>query len=87
MGQVDLAKMRAGNMDPEGRGATQGGWICSILGAVLNVLMLLACGTPIAISAWNDINQSQQIQKPGFQAPPQPMPPGGPAPKDKDQGW
>jgi hypothetical protein len=42
IGYRDLRKMRAGIMDPEGKGNTQGGYICGIIGTVLNVLALLA---------------------------------------------
>jgi len=41
MGQRDLRKMRAGVMDPFGRGSTQSGCICGIIGTVLNTLGLL----------------------------------------------
>lgn len=41
MGQRDLAKMRAGTMDPEGQGSTQGGMICGIVGTALNALGVL----------------------------------------------
>jgi hypothetical protein len=41
MGARDLAKMREGVMDPEGRGNTQGGMVCGIIGTVLNSLGLL----------------------------------------------
>jgi hypothetical protein len=41
MGQRDLAMMREGVKDPAGRGSTQGGWICAIVGTILNVIGLL----------------------------------------------
>jgi hypothetical protein len=41
MGHRDLARMRQGVKDPQGRGTTQGGWICGIIGTCLNVIMLL----------------------------------------------
>jgi predicted Zn finger-like uncharacterized protein len=43
MGQADLRKIRAGNMDPAGQGLTQAGWICGIVGTALNALITLAC--------------------------------------------
>lgn len=43
MGQNDLRKMRRGDMDPRGEGATQAGWICGIIGTVLNALVALLC--------------------------------------------
>ena len=35
MGSADLKKMRAGQMDPTGKGETQAGYICGIVGTVL----------------------------------------------------
>jgi hypothetical protein len=43
MGQKDLRKMRRGDMDPRGEGTTQAGWICGIIGTILNTLMTLGC--------------------------------------------
>jgi predicted Zn finger-like uncharacterized protein len=44
MGQTDLRKMKRGQMDENGRGMTQAGWICGILGTFLNGLVMLGCG-------------------------------------------
>ncbi|MEZ6319129.1 MAG: hypothetical protein R3B49_10315 [Phycisphaerales bacterium] len=41
MGKADLAKMDAGQMDPEGKGLTKAGFICGIIGCVVLVLQLL----------------------------------------------
>jgi predicted Zn finger-like uncharacterized protein len=41
LGQGDLRKMNANLMDPDGRGSTQGGWICGIIGTVLSGLGVL----------------------------------------------
>lgn len=41
-GARDLKRMDAGEMDPEGRGTTQGGMITGIIGTVLGVLSTLA---------------------------------------------
>src|SRR5262249_61999008 len=41
MGQKDLAKMRDGLMDESGRGNTQTGWICGMIGTILNGLILI----------------------------------------------
>jgi hypothetical protein len=41
MGQRDLARMRTGEMDERGKGSTQGGWICGIIGTILGVLGLI----------------------------------------------
>jgi len=43
MGRADLNKMNRGAMDDNGRGMTQAGWICGILGTLLNGLVTLAC--------------------------------------------
>ncbi|HXG12972.1 MAG TPA: MJ0042-type zinc finger domain-containing protein [Gemmataceae bacterium] len=43
IGHRDLKKMQANLMDPEGRGLTQGGWICGIIGTILNTLFALGC--------------------------------------------
>jgi predicted Zn finger-like uncharacterized protein len=42
MGQRDLAKMGQGLMDERGKGSTQTGWICGIIGTILHGLALLA---------------------------------------------
>lgn len=41
MGKGDMAKMDAGAMDPSGRGLTQAGTICGIIGTVLFGLQLV----------------------------------------------
>jgi hypothetical protein len=40
MGQRDRRKMRAGRMDPRGESNTQAGFICGIVGTVMNGLVL-----------------------------------------------
>jgi predicted Zn finger-like uncharacterized protein len=41
MGQRDLAKMRQGLMDERGRGSTQSGWICGMIGTILHGLAIV----------------------------------------------
>jgi len=41
MGQGDLNAMRNGQMDPSGRGLTNGGRICGIIGVILAIIGLL----------------------------------------------
>src|SRR5690349_10448850 len=41
MGQGDLRKLKRGDMDPAGQGLTQAGWICGIIGTLLNGLFTL----------------------------------------------
>lgn len=43
MGSRDLKKMEAKVMDPQGKGMTQAGWICSIIGTILSGLVTLFC--------------------------------------------
>jgi predicted Zn finger-like uncharacterized protein len=44
MGSNDLRKIKKGEMDEEGLGTTQAGWICGIVGTILHSLVLLLCG-------------------------------------------
>ncbi len=44
LGSGDLRKIRNNEMDPEGLGQTQAGWICGIIGTILHSLILLTCG-------------------------------------------
>src|SRR5207253_1790321 len=66
MGHRDLAMMRQGVKDPAGRGLTQGGWICAIIGTCLNVMSVLASLAMVCLMII------------GFMASPTPAP--GPAP-------
>jgi predicted RNA-binding Zn-ribbon protein involved in translation (DUF1610 family) len=43
MGQRDLRKMAANEMDPQGKGLTQAGWICGIIGTILQSLYVVCC--------------------------------------------
>jgi hypothetical protein len=43
MGHGDLKQMAQGEMDQEGRGTTNGGYICGIIGTILSTLSIL-CG-------------------------------------------
>jgi predicted RNA-binding Zn-ribbon protein involved in translation (DUF1610 family) len=45
----DLAKMKAGTMDPDGYGQTQAGMICGIIGTILSVLVVLGILAVIGI--------------------------------------
>ena len=42
MGKGDMEKIDSGKMDPEGRGLTQAGMICGIVGTAIMILGLLA---------------------------------------------
>jgi predicted Zn finger-like uncharacterized protein len=50
MGQGDLKRMKAGEMDSAGEGLTQAGWICGIIATALSGLMLVTCGPLWALS-------------------------------------
>src|SRR5207244_11629515 len=39
--------IRAGRMDPEGEGTTNGGRICGIIGTFLNLVIPVCCGIPV----------------------------------------
>ncbi len=67
MGQRDLRKIRKGDMDPAGEGTTQAGWICGIIGTVLNGLATLACGAFFALVILAENNRP-------ISPPPQPVP-------------
>jgi hypothetical protein len=41
LGQQDLAAIRAGRMDPTGRGTVNGGRVCGIIGTILNALVVV----------------------------------------------
>jgi predicted Zn finger-like uncharacterized protein len=43
MGARDIKKMDRGDMDPSGRGTTQAGYICGIIGTLLGALTVLGC--------------------------------------------
>jgi hypothetical protein len=43
LGSKDLRKMRNNVMDPDGEGVTRAGWICSIIGTLINGAFVLFC--------------------------------------------
>ncbi|HXR47238.1 MAG TPA: hypothetical protein VN784_07325 [Candidatus Limnocylindrales bacterium] len=44
MGAGDLKQIDAGTMDPSGRGTTQAGKICGIIGTILLIIGVIICG-------------------------------------------
>lgn len=79
MGHSDLGKMRDKTMEEEGRGMTHAGWICGILGALLNLLLSLTClGLWIAILASS--SPSPTYRNPAFTPAPPPAQRPVPAP-------
>jgi hypothetical protein len=75
MGKTDQKKIRAGRMDPDAADTTQAGWICGIIGTVIQTTMCLGCC--LYVSAIFVV-----IQNFGPTGPPRPPAPrvGGPGP-------
>ncbi len=73
MGGSDLKRMRSGDIDPEGFGSTQAGWVCGIIGTLLNGMLVLVCGGMIGL-AWIGQLQAtkaqQQMRQQPFNPPP-----------------
>jgi len=65
MGHRDLRKMRDGVMDVRGRGSTQAGWICGIIGTVLNALGVIGCGAFVAFIVYLESQTSKDGNNPG----------------------
>jgi len=81
LGQRDLAKMRTGEMDPSGRGSTQGGWICGMIGTILNVLFFIG-GVIIVILYGALLSSGLMMNPPGGSGGQSPFgPPPGPGRK------
>jgi hypothetical protein len=85
LGSGDLRKIKKGEMDEEGLGMTQAGWICGIIGTILQSLVLLTCGGLITFFLVAQGNMGA-APKPVFTAPTpaprviDPLPPAQPAP-------
>src|SRR5262249_37330336 len=56
MGQSDLRKMRLNQMDPVGKGSTEAGWICGIIGTILGLIPLTCCAFGFAASYIASLN-------------------------------
>lgn len=50
MGNIDLKAIQAGAMDPQGRGTTQAGRVCGIIGVVIAALTVIGYGTLMIIA-------------------------------------
>jgi predicted Zn finger-like uncharacterized protein len=74
LGHADLRKIKNQEMDDEGLGTTQAGWICGIIGTILNTLILLACGGFIAFMLSMQSVSQTTAAKPSFAPPPPAMP-------------
>lgn len=75
MGQIDLRKMKRGLMDDKNRGITQAGWICGILGTVLNGLITLGCGLLIGGLWYDSVSRLPNTKPIPVQRPAVPMAP------------
>jgi hypothetical protein len=69
-GSADLRKIRQGMMDQQGEGTTQAGWICGIIGTLVNTLVILGCGAFIGLMTVESINSSKQNNPRPFAVPP-----------------
>jgi hypothetical protein len=79
MGHRDLAKMRAGVMDPRGQGTAYGGRVCGIIGTILNIIgLLIGVGMGVVFVF--------QMMMAAGAAPPTPTPPPPPAPRTGRRG-
>lgn len=85
MAQADLSKMKLGTMDPDGKGTTQAGWICAIIGTLINLMLGLFCGSWIGFMIYTDIQRSQAQQQQGFRPAPPPVVQPAPAPMPPPQ--
>jgi hypothetical protein len=51
-GGVDLHRMKRGYMDPDGHGMTTAGYVCGIIGTILNALsLIISCVAAVAVLA------------------------------------
>jgi hypothetical protein len=52
LGRKDLAEIRNGERDPSGQGMVNAGWICGIIGTIINgIIVLIQCGFIALIAA------------------------------------
>ncbi len=94
MGLRDLRKMNRKEMDVRGRSTTQAGWICGIVSAVLQGVVLLGCGSCFGLIVWSannaaTVNRNRPMPRPAAtgsmgatgRAQPVPPPPQVPPPQ------
>lgn len=69
MGHRDLNRMKRDEMDRDGQGQTQAGWICGIVGTCLGAIYGLCCGAYIGfmVFAVNNMQQQQRGRPVGAQ--------------------
>jgi predicted Zn finger-like uncharacterized protein len=80
MGSADLRKMKRGDMDPDGQGITQAGWICGIVSTLLNGLLTLGCLSFFAIIWYQENNRPLNPVRPTRSVPVQKWQPPNPKP-------
>jgi len=83
MGRADLGKINRGAMDETGRGMTQAGWICGILGTLLNGLLTLGCLGLIGFMVYMDTHRPLPSPRPTVAPAPAPQ---WPPPNQKGPG-
>jgi len=83
MGQKDLKKMRSNQMDPQGLGSTQAGWICGIIGTIFGGLGVLLCGVMMVFFIYM-MQMSTKMTPTPTPAPPGPVVRPAPAPAQKN---
>ena len=78
LGHRDLGRIKRNEMDEEGLGTTQAGWVCGIVGTILNALVMLSCGGFITFMIISESSNSPMAPKPAFGVPAAPAPPAPP---------
>jgi hypothetical protein len=74
-GKADLKKMTAGEMDASGRSSTQTGYICGMIGTILNSLgMVCGCVAAIVLIAFFGFAMSTASKMPTATPTPAPVP-------------
>ncbi len=79
-GRGDLRRMDAGEMDPDGRGITQAGWVCGLIGAIVGGLYMLLILAYVAFFAFVIAVVPPPAPPPPPRTPPPPAPVVQPAP-------
>jgi hypothetical protein len=77
MGRRDLGKMRANRMDREGKGVTEAGMICGMVGTVFGTLGLLCCFLYLSVAFSLPLQRNFRLQ-PGPRPIPVPIRPAPP---------
>ena len=59
MGGNDLKEMDAGTMDPSGRGSTQAGKICGMIGCILMIIFIVIWGLLLGLGILAGLSHPQ----------------------------